>query len=123
MTEAQWVEVIAKALRKGFPVEAPLRIVTGLRLAYGYEIGSYPEAANAQPTARASKGGLYRHGAQFDFMISFDEHRMAADERRTFSDLLKSEMEASRCLEKLLYESRSQKRDRYTVFHRRLTVK
>jgi hypothetical protein len=67
-------------------------------------------------------GRLYRHGAQFDFMISFAAHEPTDEELRTFLGILKSEISASQTLEKILYESRLRTRDRYTVLHRRLIV-
>jgi hypothetical protein len=67
-------------------------------------------------------GRLYRHGAQFDFMISFRAHEPAAEELGALIDILRSEIEASRTLERLLYDSRRHDRDRYTVLHRKLVV-
>lgn len=67
-------------------------------------------------------GRLYRHGAQFDFMISFRGFLPAKDELSSFIKLLRSEVQASRTLEKILYESRKRNRDRYTVLHRKLEV-
>lgn len=67
-------------------------------------------------------GRLYRHGVQFDFMISFRSLRPTESEMARFVRLLRAEVNASRTMEKLIYESRSRTRDRYTVFHRRLTV-
>ncbi len=67
-------------------------------------------------------GRLYRHGTQFDFMISFREYKPSAKESEAFTGLLKDEVEASRALEKMIYESRKRDRDRHTLFHRRLTL-
>jgi hypothetical protein len=68
-------------------------------------------------------GRLYRHGAQFDFMASFVSFEPTEPEMRAFVDVLKLEIEASRTLEKILYESRRADRDRYTILHRKLILK
>jgi hypothetical protein len=67
-------------------------------------------------------GRLYRHGTQFDFMISFKEHQLSTQERKAFRDLLLEEVYASRALENMIYESRKRDRDHHTLFHRRLTL-
>lgn len=65
---------------------------------------------------------LYSHGAMFDFMISFRAFRPSEVETNQFLRLLKSEIQASRTLQKILFESRKRDRDRYTVLHRKLEV-
>jgi hypothetical protein len=67
-------------------------------------------------------GRLYRHGTQFDFMISFKEDEPSLKEIEAFRDLLLEEVQASRRLENMIYESRKRDRDHHTLFHRRLTV-
>ncbi len=67
-------------------------------------------------------GRLYRHGTQFDFMISFKEHEPTQREIRAFLNLLLEEVRASKALENMIYQSRRKDRDYYTLFHRRLTV-
>jgi hypothetical protein len=67
-------------------------------------------------------GRLYRHGAQFDFMISFVGLEPTESELANFGDLLRTEVAASQTLEKILYESRRRERDHYTLLHRRLHV-
>jgi len=67
-------------------------------------------------------GRLYRHGAQFDFMISFVKEEIAKKEMIVFVDLLRAEVSASRTLEKILYESRKPGRARYTLLHRQLKL-
>ena len=67
-------------------------------------------------------GRLYRHGTQFDFMISFREYEPRAKEMEAFRDVLMAEVEASRALEKMIYESRKRDRDHHTLFHRRLVL-
>jgi hypothetical protein len=67
-------------------------------------------------------GRLYRHGTQFDFMISFQEHVPSLKEIIRFRQVLLEEVEASRALENMIYESRKRDRDHHTLLHRRLTV-
>ncbi len=83
-------------------------------LRYGVMLGNRGE--------HALPGRLYRHGSQFDFMISFQNFRPSKEEIRTFLKLLDDEVQASRTMEKLLLESRKQNRDRYTILHRKLVV-
>lgn len=68
-------------------------------------------------------GRLYRHGQEFDFMISFRTFMPTDEEMAAFLELLQHELEASRIMEKIVYESRQKDRDRYHIFHRRLEVK
>jgi hypothetical protein len=68
-------------------------------------------------------GRLYRHGAQFDFMISFVDSVPTKQELGTFCELVRDEVAAARLLEKLLYESRKAGRDRYTFLQRKLEVR
>jgi len=67
-------------------------------------------------------GRLYRHGAQFDLMISFRKGQPSDIEMTLFVKLLQVEVAASRTLEKILYESRRKGRDRYTLLHRQLIL-
>jgi len=68
-------------------------------------------------------GRLYRHGTQFDFMISFKEHEPSARELEAFNALLLEEVEASKALDNMIYESRKRDREHHTLFHRTLTVR
>ena len=68
-------------------------------------------------------GRLYRHGAHFDFMISFRGVESVEFETAMFVELLKGEVAASRTLEKVLYESRRKGRAHYILLHRQLQVK
>jgi len=67
-------------------------------------------------------GRLYSHGANFDFMISFRGFRPNAVEFNRFIRLIRHEIQASRTLQSILFESRKRNRDRYTVLHRKLEV-
>jgi hypothetical protein len=68
-------------------------------------------------------GRLYRHGAQFDFMISFRGIEPSEAEMALFVELLDGEVAASEKLEKILYESRRKDRDYYTLLQRQLVLK
>ena len=68
-------------------------------------------------------GRRYRHGQNFDFMISFQSFEPSEKEMLDFSHLIQAEIEASRSMEKIIYESRKRDRDRYTILHRRLELR
>jgi hypothetical protein len=68
-------------------------------------------------------GRLYRHGAQFDFMVSFCGEKATEREMKGFRELLLAEVQASRTLENIMYESRRRGRVKYTLLHRQLVVK
>lgn len=67
-------------------------------------------------------GRLYRHGTQFDFMISFREYKLSVKELEAFRGILLEEVRASQALENMIYESRRRDRDHHTLFHRRLSL-
>jgi hypothetical protein len=67
-------------------------------------------------------GRLYRHGTQFDFMISFKEQEPSPKELQAFRSLLQEEVTASRQLENMIYENRKRGRDHHTLLHRKLMV-
>ena len=67
-------------------------------------------------------GRLYRHGTQFDFMISFKEFKLSSKELEAFREVLLEEVRASQAMENMIYQSRRRDRDHHTLFHRRLTV-
>lgn len=67
-------------------------------------------------------GRLYRHGANFDFMVSFVKHEPSGEEFRRFVQLLVEEVEASKVTEKIIYDSRKKGRDHFTVLHRKLVM-
>ena len=67
-------------------------------------------------------GRLYRHGAHFDFMISFVGNRPRKREMDRFVEIIRTEIDASRKLERIIYESRRRDRDQYTILHKRLCL-
>jgi len=68
-------------------------------------------------------GRLFRHGAYFDFMLSWKAYKPAEDEWKNFIDIINSEIEYSKKLEEMLFNSRSKNRKRYTILHRPLYLK
>ncbi len=71
----------------------------------------------------ALPGRLFRHGAYFDFMLSWKTFSPSRDEFNNLVDLIRSEIETSRNLERIIFDSRNQNRKRYTSLHRPLTLK
>ena len=67
-------------------------------------------------------GRLYRHGTQFDFMISFQRYEPSPREIAAFRGVLMAEVEASQALERMIYESRRRDRDNHTLSRRRLVL-
>jgi hypothetical protein len=65
-------------------------------------------------------GRLFRHGANFDFMISFQKEKLSKIERTAFADLLRKELLYSQQIEEVLLESRSSGRKRYFVMQKEL---
>jgi hypothetical protein len=67
-------------------------------------------------------GRLYRHGAYFDFMVSWRSYDPSSAELTRLRDLLLEEAGASRDLEEILYSSRKPDRKKYTLLHRPLRL-
>ena len=68
-------------------------------------------------------GRLFRHGAHFDFMISWKSLNPTKSEWSIFIKLLKNELEASRQLEDIIFNSRSRSRKRYTYLRKSLSLR
>lgn len=68
-------------------------------------------------------GRLFRHGQNFDFMQSWKGEKALESEMKTLVDILVAEIQASRTLEEILFNSRSKDRERFTSLHRPLIVK
>lgn len=68
-------------------------------------------------------GRLFRHGAYFDFMLSFKSTEPTAAEIVDIMNLLIEEVEASRNLEEILFNSRNPNRRRFTLLHKPLKLK
>ncbi|MDR0477904.1 MAG: hypothetical protein LBH14_08235 [Desulfobulbaceae bacterium] len=67
-------------------------------------------------------GRLFRHGTNFDFMISFQKEELDTNEKTAFVDLLKKELGYSCQLEEMLLNSRSSNRRRYFVMQKALSL-
>lgn len=67
-------------------------------------------------------GRLYRHGQNFDFMVSFVDFELTSVEWTGFVQLVQSEVTASRDMERLLYDTRGKDRAHFTRLHRRLDL-
>ncbi len=67
-------------------------------------------------------GRLFRHGTQFDFMISWVKHEPTEKELEDTFDVLIKEVDASRTMERIIYDSRKRSRDHYTVLQKELKV-
>lgn len=68
-------------------------------------------------------GRLFRHGAHFDFMISWKGLNPTKDEFKKFIDVLTKEVRASRLLEKIIFRGRGPRRKRFTCLHKPLLLK
>lgn len=65
-------------------------------------------------------GRLFRHGTNFDFMISFKDFVLKDNERQTFINLIKEEISYSQKIEEMLLQSRTKTRKHYYVFQKKL---
>ena len=81
-------------------------------LRYGMFIGSI---GNGGVPAR-----LLRHGEAFDFMIAWKDLNPSKDEKQGLFDIIASEVETSKRVEKALYNNRSKARHKVTAYHRPL---
>lgn len=67
-------------------------------------------------------GRLYRHGVYFDFMASWVGYNPTEDELEGLLSIIRDEVEASRFLEEIIYNSRSRNRAHFTYLHRPLRL-
>lgn len=68
-------------------------------------------------------GRLFRHGQHFDFMFSWKGVRSDQKEIKNLIDILKDEIEASRTLDEIMFNSRLKDRERFTSLHKPLLLK
>lgn len=68
-------------------------------------------------------GRLIRHGAHFDFMMSFAEFEPSDEEINSILNIIMDEIQASRQLEEIIYRSRKRDRKKYTILRRPLHLK
>lgn len=67
-------------------------------------------------------GRLFRHGENFDFMISWVDFDPNGDELDGLTAVVKQEVEASRQLEEIMYGTRNKDRAKYFILHRPLVL-
>jgi len=67
-------------------------------------------------------GHLFRHGANFDFMFSFQKEELSTVEKTTFSKLIERELLYSQQLEEILLNSRRKNRKHYFVLQKELRL-
>lgn len=67
-------------------------------------------------------GRLFRHGAFFDFMLSWKAIEPTVEEMNRLITLILEEVDASRNLDEILFNSRNPNRARYTLLHRPLKL-
>jgi len=65
-------------------------------------------------------GRLFRHGMNFDFMMSFKKEEIDKDEKRVFKELIEKELHYSKQTEEMIYNSRSKNRKHYFVLQKEL---
>ena len=68
-------------------------------------------------------GRLFRHGVNFDFMLSWKGYHPRGKEWKTLVDILRKEIEASEKLEEMIFGSREQQRKKYFALHKPLLTK
>ncbi|HEY7769965.1 hypothetical protein [Longimicrobium sp.] len=68
-------------------------------------------------------GRLFRHGAHFDFMISWQGLEPTMEEFEQFTALLIDEVRASRLLQEIMFGTRRRERARYSVLHKPVIAK
>ncbi|MBX7153977.1 MAG: hypothetical protein K1X91_03385 [Bacteriodetes bacterium] len=67
-------------------------------------------------------GRLFRHGQQFDFMISWRKLQADKTELKTLFEIMLDEVKSSRILDEIIFNSRSKGRDKFTSLHRPLRL-
>lgn len=65
---------------------------------------------------------LIKHGAYFDFMVSWLSLEPTLEEWRNFIEVLREEVVASRTIQEILTRPPSASKTRYNVFHRPLRL-
>jgi len=67
-------------------------------------------------------GRLFRHGAHFDFMLSWKDYEPEDTEWKTLLSIIKKEITASKKLEEMIFNSRSKQREKYIALHKPLVT-
>lgn len=81
-------------------------------LRYGIIIGKIPNIP----------GRLIRHGQNFDFMLAVEGYKPSPARLNTIVELLQDEVETSRRIENMIYDSRSKSKAELMVLHRPLVT-
>lgn len=81
-------------------------------LRYGIIVGKIPNIP----------GRLIRHGNNFDFMLAVEGYKPSPARLKVIVKLLLDEVEASRRIENMIYDSRSKTKAELMVLHRPLVV-
>ena len=68
-------------------------------------------------------GRLFRHGAHFDFMLSWRGYEPEDYEWKMLLSIITKEITASKKLEEMIFNSRSQHRDKYIALHKPLITR
>lgn len=68
-------------------------------------------------------GRLFRHGENFDFMVTWAGPTPSDEERDDLIEVIKQEVEASRQLDHIMYGTRNKERAKFTLLHRPLVLK
>jgi hypothetical protein len=63
-------------------------------------------------------GRLFRHGQHFDFMQSWETLKAKKNEWKKLLSILESEIEASKSLEEVIFNSRTKDRKKFTSLHK-----
>ena len=85
-------------------------------LRYGIMLGSMKQH-------HALPGRLFRHGGNFDFMISFKGTELTSTEKDSLVSLINSEWSFSKQIEEMFSENRSRNRKRYFMLQNSLCLK
>ncbi len=67
-------------------------------------------------------GRLFRHGQHFDFMLSWKSMQADTKEMEKLINIINDEIQASKTLDEILFNSRSNRRDKFTSLHRPLIL-
>jgi hypothetical protein len=68
------------------------------------------------------RGRVFRHGLNFDFMLMWNNFIADKKEMKLLIKILNCEIEASRNLDKILFDTRKRNREKFTALHRELKL-
>lgn len=67
-------------------------------------------------------GRLFRHGQHFDFMLSWKAFQGDKEELKKIVEIINDEIQASKTLDEIIFNSRSKDRNKFTSLHRPLKL-